>query len=214
MKKLSFSQSQFVGSALSHETLPQLRTPHGNPLPEIVIVGKSNVGKSSLINHLLKRKDLARVSATPGKTQTLNFFKVDDELALVDLPGYGYAKATEDLKNQWASAIDHYLKNRPTLKLILFLVDCRREPSAEDCAFAKWVSHHQIPILIIFTKADKLSENERRLNALNCLEVFNTFFYKNPVRFLHYSTKDARSRAELIDNINTILTKPSSQVQA
>ncbi len=214
MKKFSFSQAQYVGSALSHETLPQLRTSNGNLLPEIVVVGKSNVGKSSLINHLLKRKDLARVSATPGKTQTLNFFTIDKELALVDLPGYGYAKATEDVKNQWAKAIDHYLKNRSTLKLILFLMDCRREPAEEDCAFARWVSHHQIPILIIFTKADKLSENEKRLNALNCLAVFNNFLHKNPVRFIHYSIKDARSRDELIDNINHILTKPTSQVQA
>ncbi len=214
MKKFTFSQAQFIGSALSNETLPELRTSNGSLLPEVVIVGKSNVGKSSLVNHLLKRKDLARVSATPGKTQTLNFFTIDEELALVDLPGYGYAKATEDLKNHWARAIDRYLKNRLTLKLILFLMDCRRDPTEEDCAFARWVSHHQIPTLIIFTKADKLNENEKRLNALNFFSIFNKLLKKNEVQSIHYSIKDARSRAELIDNINRILTKPPSQVEA
>ncbi len=205
MKKFSFSQAQFVTSSLSHETLPQLKTEHGNPLPEIAIVGRSNVGKSSLINHLLKRKDLARVSAIPGKTQTLNFFTVDQELALVDLPGYGFAKATEDLRKQWASAIDNYLKSRPTLKLILFLLDSRRTPTEEDCAFAKWATHHQLPILLVFTKADKLDENQKRQNALNSLKIFNQYIDHIPVRFLHYSIKDPRSRTELIEMINLIL---------
>jgi GTP-binding protein len=214
MKKITFSNAQYVGSSLSQESLPQLKTENGNLLPEIVIVGKSNVGKSSLINHLLKRKDLARVSATPGKTQTLNFFTIDNELVLVDLPGYGYAKATDDLKKQWSGAIDHYLKNRPTLKLILFLMDCRREPSQEDCAFAKWIAHHQLPVLIIFTKADKLNDHEKQHKALNCLSVFNNFFHHHPVQFLHYSITDARYRNELIEQINNLLTKPPSQAQS
>lgn len=208
MKKVSFSQAQFITSALSHETLPKLKTENGNLLPEIAVIGRSNVGKSSLINHLLKRKGLARVSATPGKTQTLNFFTVDEELALVDLPGYGFAKATDDLRKQWASAIDHYLNDRPTLKLVLFLLDSRRTPTEEDCAFAKWATHHELPILMIFTKADKLNENQKRLNALNTLEVFKNYVHNTPIRFLHYSIKDPRARMELIDMINSILTKP------
>jgi GTP-binding protein len=206
MKKLSFSQAQFVTSSLSQDTLPQLRTANGNPLPEIAVVGRSNVGKSSLINHLLKRRGLARVSATPGKTQTLNFFTVDEELALVDLPGYGYAKATDALKKEWACSIDGYLNDRPTLKLILFLLDSRRTPTEEDCSFAKWASHHELPILIIFTKADKLTENQKRINALNSLDFFKNYLHNTAVRFMHYSIKDARARIELIEKINSILT--------
>lgn len=205
-KKHLFSQSQFVASTLCDATYPQIKNHHGLLLPEIAIVGKSNVGKSSLINHLLKRKDLARVSATPGKTQTINFFTVDNELALVDLPGYGFAKANEEMKQKWAQAIDHYLTHRHTLKLILFLIDSRRLPTEEDCAFAKWASHRNIPILIIFTKADTLTAHEKTQNALNSLNLLENYLQKTHVQFLHYSIKDKRSRIEVIDRINNLLT--------
>ncbi len=210
MKKVSFSQAQFVTSALVGDHFPKLVTVGGLPLPEIAIVGKSNVGKSSLINHLLKSKGLARVSATPGKTQTLNFFTIDQQLALVDLPGYGFAKVTPEMKKQWAKSIDNYLNQRSSLKMILFLLDSRRVPTEEDCVFIQWASHHQLPFLIIFTKADKVSENEKRNNALNCLEVFKNYIHNSPVRFLHYSIKDPRARIELIETINSILSTPTS----
>ena len=213
MKHCNFSQAQFVSSALSLESLPILKATDGNLLPEIVLIGRSNVGKSSLINHLLKRKDLARVSATPGKTQTLNFFTVDQQLVLVDLPGYGYAKATDDLKQQWAGAIDHYLNNRRHLKLVLFLMDCRRQPTEEDLAFVQWASHRQLPLLVIFTKSDKLSENEQRFNTLNSFKLFNTYLQKTPFHLLHYSVKDSKSRGELIDHINTMLNTPPIQTE-
>lgn len=210
MKKVTFSQAQFVTSALAGEHFPKLVTDGGLPLPEIAIVGRSNVGKSSLINHLLKNKGLARVSATPGKTQTLNFFTVDEQLALVDLPGYGFAKVTPEMKKQWAKSIDSYLNQRASLKMILFLLDSRRSPTEEDCVFIKWASHHQLPFLIIFTKADKVSENEKRSNALNCLEIFKNYLHNIPIRFLHYSIKDPRARIELIETINSILSSTSS----
>ena len=211
MKPCTFSQAQFVSSALSSDSLPLLKANDGSLLPEIVLIGRSNVGKSSLINHLLKRKDLARVSATPGKTQTLNFFTVDQQLALVDLPGYGYAKATDDLKRQWAGAIDHYLNNRQNLKLILFLMDCRRQPTEEDLAFVQWALHQKIPLLVIFTKSDKLSENEQRLNTLNSFKLFNTYLQKTSFHLLHYSVKNSKSRGELIDHINAMLNTPAIQ---
>jgi GTP-binding protein len=211
MKKCPFSQVEFAGSALSVESLPILKSAKGSPLPEIALIGRSNVGKSSLINHLLKRKGLAHVSTKPGKTRTLNFFTIDQQVALVDLPGYGYAKTSGDLRQQWAGAIDTYLNHRQQLKLILFLMDCRREPTEDDLAFAKWVSHRQIPLLIVFTKSDKLTEHEQHIHALHCLNYFSGYFPKTSLHFLHYSIKDAKSRGELIDQINAVLTSSSIQ---
>lgn len=194
MKKHLFSRAKFLSSEL--ETFPEFRDQHGNLMPEIVIVGKSNVGKSSLINHLLNNKSLARVSSTPGKTQTINFFDVDNELILVDLPGYGFAKRSHEMKEKWATCIVKYLENRPTLALILLLIDARRVPTEADTAFVTWASHFQKPILIIFTKSDTLSDLDRKKNAEASLKILNHS------ESIYYSIKDARARKALIDQIN------------
>ena len=116
-------KARFLLSTLTE--FPTLKDPRGKPLPEIALVGRSNVGKSSLINHLLGQKKMAKTSATPGKTQLLNFFLVDEQFLLVDLPGYGYAKAPPGEIEKWSHAIDAYINGRPTLRLILLLVDSR-----------------------------------------------------------------------------------------
>lgn len=152
-------KARFLLSTLTE--FPTLKTPQGNPFPEIAMAGKSNVGKSSLINHLLNQKKLAKTSATPGKTQLLNFFNVDDRLLLVDLPGYGFAKAPPEEIEKWSRAIDHYLNSRPHLKLLLLLVDSRREISLEDQSLIDWAHYKQISFLLILTKTDKLSTSER-----------------------------------------------------
>lgn len=205
MKNIPFTQAQFVGSAFSHENCPHLLSPSGTQLPEIAIVGRSNVGKSSLINHLLRNSKLARVSSTPGKTQLLNFYCIDQRIVLVDLPGYGYAKVPKTLKEQWSQSIDLYLKNRKNLQLILFLLDSRRVPTEEDQAFVQWATFNQKPLLLIFTKTDKLKESELREQTLSSLAAFNHLMHASPVRFLHYSIKDPRARIELIEKINTLL---------
>ena len=205
MKKIPFTQAQFVASAFKPEEMPRLLTSGGNPMPEIVLVGRSNVGKSSLINHLLNNSKLAKTSSTPGKTQSINFFSIDEQIALVDLPGYGFAKVPKAVKQFWAGFIDHYLKSRATLKLILFLIDSRREPTEEDCALVKWASFHEKPMLLIFTKADKLSDNEKREKTLASLDFIKNFLHSTPVHFLHYSIKDPRARIELIEKINVLL---------
>jgi len=152
-------KAQFLLSTLTE--FPTLKDPQGRLLPEIALVGRSNVGKSSLINHLLNQKKLAKISATPGKTQLLNFFLIDDKFLLVDLPGYGFAKAPREEVEKWSLAIDAYLNHRPTLRLVLLLLDSRREPSAEDRTLIEWAEHKKIPLLAIFTKTDKLSQSER-----------------------------------------------------
>lgn len=177
----------------------------GDLMPEIAIVGKSNVGKSSLINHLLKNSSLAKTSSTPGKTQSINFFSVDDQLVLVDLPGYGYAKVPKSIKKQWSGMIDHYLQNRNTLKLILVLIDSRRDLAEEDLVLIKWASFHQKPMLLVFTKSDKITDAQRKNQAFSSLDSIKNFLHSTPVHFLHYSIKDPLSRMELIEKINALL---------
>jgi GTP-binding protein len=204
MKKIPFTQAQFIASTFTREGFPRLLTSGGNPMPEIAIVGRSNVGKSSLINHLLRNK-LAKTSSVPGKTQSINFFSVDERIALVDLPGYGYAKVPKQVREQWSDIIDNYLQNRTTLRLILFLIDCRREPTEEDCTLVEWSAFHQKPMLLVFTKADKITESEKRDKTLASLDSLKNFLHSTPVHFLHYSIKDGRARIELIDKINVLL---------
>ena len=151
---MKFKTVKFITSALKPEECPP------STLPEIAIVGRSNVGKSSLINHLLQSKNVAKVSSTPGKTQRLNYFLIDDTFFLVDLPGYGYAKTPKSLQKEWGIWIDTFLKTRP-LRLVLFLIDSRRGLTTEDQMFLEWAKHQNIPLLLIMTKADKLSKRER-----------------------------------------------------
>lgn len=162
---LPFKSARFITSALLPNEWPSLKTPQGNPMPEIALIGRSNVGKSSLINALLKQKNLAKTSSTPGKTQRMQFFLIDDALLLADLPGYGYAKAPPEAIATWSEAIDTYLHTRSTLKLLLLLLDSRRSPSPEDQQVLQWAQESSIPFLIILTKTDKLSPAELKALA-------------------------------------------------
>ncbi len=202
VKKIPFSSAQFLAATLSHQDLPVWRNAQGHLLPEIAIVGKSNVGKSSLINHLLKHRGLARISAKPGKTQTINFFMIDQEVILVDLPGYGFARVSGDLKKQWAFSIDDYLKCRSTIRLLLLLLDSRREPSAEDHQLIEWAIHRNLPLLILFTKCDKLKEDAL---AHHPPPNWLANAAKTPLPYIHYSIKDAKARSILIHQINDLL---------
>jgi GTP-binding protein len=197
MKKCSFNEARFLQSTL--DEIPPFYDKDKKVLPEVALVGRSNVGKSSLINHLLHRKKLAKVSAKPGKTQTINYFNVDNQLIIVDLPGYGYASRSQDMQMLWSGAIDQYFQKRASLSMIILLIDSRREPTKEDIAIMEWAKHHKKPVLLIFTKSDTLDERERKINlekALHLLPVEHT---------LSYSIKDSRSRQNLITTINKLL---------
>lgn len=128
--------------------------------PEIAFAGKSNVGKSSLINGLINRKSLARTSSQPGKTQTINFYHVNDTMYLVDLPGYGYAKVSEEIKAKWGQMIERYLNTSPMLKAVFLLIDIRHEPSANDRNMYDWIIHNGFQPIIIATKLDKIKRSQ------------------------------------------------------
>lgn len=129
-------------------------------LPQIALVGRSNVGKSSAINSLLNRKRIARVSGTPGKTRTINFYKINKEFYLVDLPGYGYAKLSKTAKASWGKVMEDYFIHSKNLVHIFILVDIRHEPKEDDLLMFEFVRHYDIPVSIIATKSDKISKNE------------------------------------------------------
>ena len=131
-----------------------------NDKPEVAFAGKSNVGKSSLINALMNRKSYARISATPGKTQTINFYNINDELYLVDLPGYGYARVSEKEKEQWGKMIERYLHSSAQLKAVFLLIDIRHAPSANDKMMYRWVIEQGYQPVIIATKLDKIKRSQ------------------------------------------------------
>ena len=146
---------KFEVSAVSERQYPS------NNLPEIAMVGRSNVGKSSLINKTLNRKNFARVSSKPGKTATINFYNLDNALELVDLPGYGYAKVSRKEKEKWGEMIQQYLDIRQELKMIFLLVDSRHAPSDDDLLMLQWIRYFNKPFAVIATKADKLKPSQR-----------------------------------------------------
>lgn len=152
---MKVTDAQMLISAVSETQYPK------EGLPEIVLSGRSNVGKSSLINRLLSRKSLARTSSQPGKTQTLNFYQVNHVLNLVDVPGYGYAKVSKSQREKFGQIIEHYLMSRQELKGAVILVDARHEPTADDQSMYHYVDYYDIPILVVATKIDKITRNQR-----------------------------------------------------
>jgi len=162
-------------------------------LPEIAVVGRSNVGKSTLLNHLFGlKKSLVKVSSTPGKTRALNFFNVDEKYIFVDLPGYGYAAVSQQESQQWGQLIEHYLRERASLKVLLFLMDIRRQPTEEDMQMLQWIQHYQTQTLLVLTKIDKVSQSEKSSQTKRITDRIKGLPY------VHYSSTKNEGRKELI----------------
>ncbi|MGE7622811.1 ribosome biogenesis GTP-binding protein YihA/YsxC [Viridibacillus sp. NPDC096237] len=125
-------------------------------LPEFALAGRSNVGKSSFINRMIGRKSMARISSKPGKTQTLNFYKIEEQLFFVDVPGYGYAKVSKSEREAWGKMIEQYFTSRPILKAVVLIVDIRHKPTVDDCMMYDFLKHYNIPVIVVATKADKI----------------------------------------------------------
>ena len=149
-----------VHSASFITSAPALGSCPPSEWPEIAFAGRSNVGKSSLINCLLNRKGLVRTSSTPGRTQLLNYFAINEELYFVDLPGYGFARAPRSVREKWQPMVHGYLTGRESLRAVIWLLDVRRDPSPEDLEFLDWLEESEIPTIPVVTKVDKVSKNE------------------------------------------------------
>ena len=167
-------------------------------LPEIAFAGRSNVGKSSIINSLANRKRIARVGARPGMTRQINFYNNDEKFYFVDLPGYGYASVSKSEKTWWGEIIDTYLSTRITLKLVVLLVDIRHEPSKEDKLMHEWLVHHQVPYIVVATKSDKVSRSQMNLRLKDITKSLNII---SPARLLSYSSENKQGKDELLDII-------------
>ena len=160
--------AKFVKSAFMETDWPR------DNRPEIAFLGRSNVGKSSFINSLLGVRGLARTSSTPGRTQALNFFLINEKFWFVDLPGYGYARAPKNVQAQWSDATAEYLEKSDRLTLSIHLIDSRHEPTAKDVQLQQWLIHNDRPYVIVATKSDKLSNNELAKNIAHAKKVLNT----------------------------------------
>ena len=160
--------ARFIASATSPESFLRDRR------PEVAFLGRSNVGKSSVINSLLGVKGLARTSSTPGRTQSINFFLINEAFYFVDLPGYGYAKAAQEKRRAWGRLIEKYLAEREQLVLSILIVDARHEPSPLDLQMKSWLQHFKFPYLVVSTKVDKLSANERHKSLQKAKKVLET----------------------------------------
>jgi GTP-binding protein len=179
-------------------TLPE------NPWPEVAFAGKSNVGKSSLINGLMNRKALARTSAQPGKTQTINFYNVNNAMYLVDLPGYGYARVSQEIKEKWGKLIERYLHGSRQLRAVFLLIDIRHEPSVNDRNMYEWIVYNGYDPVIIATKLDKINRSQVQKH----LKMIRTGLNVKPgTQILPFSATTKQGRDEIWETIDAIISE-------
>ena len=181
------TQAEFVTSAARLDQLP----PPG--LPEVAFAGRSNVGKSSLINTLVMRKGLVKTSSTPGKTRLINFFTINGRYGFVDLPGYGYARGSKAERARWGPLVEGYLKKRPTLKAVVLIMDLRHEPFATDLQMVEWLAHQEISTILVATKADKLARGRQKEHLKRAAETLGV----EPEAVIPFSAKTRLGRPEL-----------------
>jgi GTP-binding protein len=192
---LQIKRAEYSGTYVDIGQLPE------GDLPEIALVGRSNVGKSSLINKLVNRKKLAKSSSTPGKTRTINYYLINEEWYLVDLPGYGFAKVSKVEREKWGKMIENYLQNRSQVQGVIQLLDIRHAPNENDILMKNWLQHCDIPILMVATKADKVSRGGRYKN-LNIIKK-TLGLVETP---LFFSAETGEGLAELTAAIAEIIT--------
>ncbi len=191
---MNFHNAEFLISAVKETQYPK------GDFPEIAMVGRSNVGKSSLINKTLNRKNFARTSSKPGKTVTINFYNIDKKLNIVDLPGYGYAKVSKNEKLAWADMINHYLENREQLKIIFLLVDARHLPTEDDLMMLNWIEHYGIEYYVIATKCDKLKPSQKQQQLADVLDTLQI----DTSKFIPFSAENGENKDRIIEIFSSI----------
>ncbi|MBN1364594.1 MAG: YihA family ribosome biogenesis GTP-binding protein [Syntrophaceae bacterium] len=199
---MKITSAKFVKSAVWPNQYPPAS------LPEVAFVGRSNVGKSSLINILVGRKNLAKTSNTPGRTQLINFFEINEKISFVDLPGYGFAKVPHSVKKDWRDMIETYLGQRQNLALVIFILDIRRDPNSDDLSLRDWLSHYNIPYLYILTKSDKLSNNQAITRKRVIEKNLRTSSERKTILF---STKTQKGKSDIWDFLENHLNSLSLQ---
>ena len=179
-------------------------------LPEFLLVGRSNVGKSSFINTVLARKDLARVSSTPGKTQTLNFYLVNNSFYLVDVPGYGYTSVNHEQQKKFGLMIEEYLAKRKELKRVFMIVDFRIKPTEDDILMYQFLKYYDIPVTLILNKTDKVGSSKRERNIKNILSTLDVSKEDN---YLEFSSVTKKGREDVLDLIEVLIADPEDFAQ-
>ena len=186
---------------LTISAVRQSQYPEGNK-PEFLLCGRSNVGKSSFINSIVERKNIARVSSNPGKTQTLNFYYVNEEFYIVDVPGYGYANVSEEIRQKFGKMIEEYLEHRECLERVFMLIDFRLKPTQDDLLMYNFLNYHNLPVTIVATKVDKVSKNDRDKQIKLINETLNIKEGDNLVLF---SSRTRLGKSEIQNQISEIL---------
>lgn len=187
---------RFVKSAVKPAQYPDYS------VPEIAFAGRSNVGKSSMINTLIQRKDLVKTSSRPGCTQLINFFLVNEAVSFVDLPGYGYARVSKKIRAAWQPMVDAYLTHRPNLLGLILIIDIRRDPGEEERNLAQWLISHDMPYLVVLTKADKLSKTQQQKRVA----IISSQMNRTAGEVIVFSAKTRAGRETVMDEINNLIT--------
>ncbi|MBC2704514.1 ribosome biogenesis GTP-binding protein YihA/YsxC [Desulfobacula sp.] len=186
---------EFVKSAVKPSQYPEY------DFSEIAFAGRSNVGKSSLINTLIQRRNMVKTSSKPGCTQLINFFLVNEMLSFVDLPGYGYAKVSKKIRSQWQPMVNLYLSQRQNLLGLVLLIDIRRDPGKEEFDMVDWLESHEMPYLVILTKSDKLSKTKQQKRLLSICSQMN----REKDSVILFSTKTKRGRDTVLGEIENLI---------
>lgn len=192
---MKITSVEFIKSALKRSDYPK------ESLPEVAFAGRSNVGKSSLLNAIVNKKNIARTSSSPGRTQMLNFFRINNQICFVDFPGYGFAKVPTQVREKWKPMVEDYLKYRNTLKLVILLLDIRREPNTDDASLIRWFETFSIPFLVVLTKSDKISKSKCSTQQ----KIIKEFFLLKDEELLCFSAINGEGRKEILKRIMSII---------
>lgn len=195
---MNINKAEFMTSAVKTEQFPNTM------LPEIVLSGRSNVGKSSFINSMVRRNGLAHTSSRPGKTQTLNFFNIDDRMIFVDVPGYGYAKVSKKQREEFGAMIENYFETRKQIKLAVLLVDFRHEPSEDDVIMYNFLKYYDIPTIVVATKVDKVNRSQHQKHTKVIKQALE---FELSDKFVMYSAETLLGKEEAWKYINELVKR-------
>jgi len=197
---MKIKSAEFINSIYDLRTLPK------TVLSEFVFVGRSNVGKSSLINKICNKKNLAKIGSVPGKTRQLNYFLINEDFYLVDLPGYGYAKVPEQIRAGWRKLVEEYISERQNVNMVFVLIDARHEPTYLDELMVSWLEYYEIPYTIVLTKADKISKNKMEKQIYRAAKIVNNDELCKD--FIPFSILTGEGKSEIIQLIEEALKNP------